>query len=104
MLKKLVMVAVLVLPIAGFGNSLDIANGGRTTHDYPLTGALEGANGVVFVTTQLTDSPGIGPFNVTPSPASEKTYPTLAVPELGTSSLFGTGLICLVGISHKRNL
>ena len=104
MFKKLVMVAVLVMPIIAFANSIDIFNSGGTTHNYVLTGALGGAKGERLATTQLTDSTGIGFFNGSTSLASGRTNLTLVVPEPGTLILLGTGLTCLVGISHKRNL
>jgi hypothetical protein len=76
---------------------IDEANG---THAYTLTGALVDASGHVGATSQLTINTGKGAFNGSIHLESGDT--TLSVPEPGTLSLFGTGLIGLAGAIRRK--
>jgi hypothetical protein len=74
-----------------------LANG---THSYTLTGGVVSAGGEVAATTQLTINVGKGFFNGSAGLSSGDT--NLTVPEPGTLSLFGTGLIGLAGIIRRK--
>jgi hypothetical protein len=78
-------------------NLLTLANG---THNYVLTGAVVSASGQVGATTQITINTGKGLFNGSVGLSSGDT--NLAVPEPGTLSLFGTGLIGLAGAIRRK--
>ena len=83
--------------------SLTTLNDG--THVYTLTGAMVATNGAVGATAQLTVNTGTSLFDGSAPLASGDTTLTLTVPEPGTLSLFGTGLIGLAGaIRRKRGL
>jgi len=70
------------------------------SHNYTLTGAVVNGGGQVGATTQITINTGKGFFNGTTSLSSGDT--NLAVPEPGTLSLFGTGLIGLAGAIRRK--
>jgi hypothetical protein len=74
-----------------------LANG---THNYTLTGAVASGSGQVGATTQLTINTGKGFFNGSTGLSSGDT--NLSVPEPGTLSLFGTGLIGLAGAIRRK--
>lgn len=74
-----------------------LANG---THNYILEGALANGNGSFAATTQITINTGKGFFNGSTSLSSGDT--NLTVPEPGTLSLFGTGLIGLAGAIRRK--
>jgi hypothetical protein len=74
-----------------------LANG---THNYILEGAIVSTGGQVGATTQLTINVGKGFFNGSAKLSSGDT--NLVVPEPGTLSLFGTGLIGLAGIVRRK--
>jgi hypothetical protein len=74
-----------------------LANG---THNYTLDGAVVSPNGQVAATTQLTVNTGTGLFNGRVGLSSGNT--NLSVPEPGTLSLFGTGLIGLAGAIRRK--
>jgi hypothetical protein len=74
-----------------------LANG---THNYTLGGALVSLNGQVGATAQLTVNTGKGFFNGSVGLESGDT--SLSVPEPGTLSLFGTGLIGLAGAIRRK--
>ncbi len=78
-------------------NVIDLANG---THQYTLSGALVDASGHVGATSQLTINTGKGAFNGRIGLESGDT--SLSVPEPGTLSLFGTGLIGLAGAIRRK--
>jgi hypothetical protein len=77
-----------------------LANG---THNYTLTGALQGTdNGLssVGVTVQLTINTGKGYFNGKTTISSGDT--SVVVPEPGSLSLLGTGLIGIAGAIRRK--
>jgi hypothetical protein len=82
---------------SGTWDLVTLANG---THDYILTGGLVSPSGQVGATIQLTVNPGKGFFSGTANLSSGDT--NLVVPEPGTLSLFGTGLIGLAGILRYK--
>ncbi|HTW31633.1 MAG TPA: PEP-CTERM sorting domain-containing protein [Candidatus Sulfotelmatobacter sp.] len=84
-----------------------LANG---THNYTLTGALSGTTGsgtsasatVYGVTVQLTVNTGKGFFNGNARISSGDTNISTVVPEPGSLSLLGTGLIGLAGMIRRK--
>jgi len=78
-----------------------LANG---THNYTLTGSLSGWTGsgsaTVGVTVQLTINTGKGFFNGSTTISSGDT--NIVVPEPGSLSLLGTGLIGLAGLVRRK--
>jgi hypothetical protein len=78
-----------------------LANG---THNYTLTGSLTGTNGAGVstegVTVQLTINTGHGFFNGSTTISSGDT--NILVPEPGSLSLLGTGLIGLAGVVRRK--
>lgn len=78
-----------------------LANG---THNYTLTGAVSGTTGTgmwtVGVTVQLTINTGKGFFNGRTTISSGDT--NIVVPEPGSLSLLGTGLIGLAGVVRRK--
>ena len=78
-----------------------LANG---THNYTLTGAIVGTNGsgiaAVGATVQLTINTGKGFFNGCTTISSGDT--NVAVPEPGSLSLLGTGLLGLAGMVRRK--
>ncbi len=78
-------------------NLVTLANG---THNYVLIGAIVSGSGQVGATTQITINTGKGLFNGSTTLSSGDT--NLSVPEPGTLSLFGTGLIGLAGVIRRK--
>ena len=80
---------------------ITLANG---THNYTLTGTVSGTTGTGFstvgVTVQLTINTGRGFFNGTTTISSGDT--NITVPEPGSLSLLGTGLIGLAGVVRRK--
>lgn len=80
-----------------------LANG---THNYTLSGSLVGTLGSVStngVTVQLTINTGKGFFNGSTSISSGDTnVANVVIPEPGTLSLLGTGLIGVAGALRKK--
>jgi PEP-CTERM motif-containing protein len=74
-----------------------LANG---THQYILTAGLVSSTGQVAGTSQVTILTGNGLFNGSVKLESGDT--SLAVPEPGTLSLLGTGLIGLAGVIRRK--
>jgi PEP-CTERM motif-containing protein len=70
------------------------------THNYTLVAAIVDGSGHVGATSQLTLNTGTGLFNGSVGLASGDT--SLSVPEPGTLSLFGTGLIGLAGVIRRK--
>jgi hypothetical protein len=81
----------------GTWSYMTLANG---THVYTLVAGIVNSSGQVGGTSQLTINTGKDLFNGSVSLASGDT--TLSVPEPGTLSLFGTGLIGLAGMIRRR--
>src|ERR1035437_9375209 len=75
-----------------------LANG---THNYILSGALTGTNGSFGATVQLTLNTGTGDFHGIMNISSGDTNIT-SVPEPGSLSLLGTGLIGLAGLVRRK--
>ena len=77
-----------------------LANG---THNYTLMGTLSGtagSNSTMGVTVQLTINTGKGFFNGSTTISSGDT--NIVVPEPGSLSLLGTGLIGLAGLVRRK--
>jgi hypothetical protein len=78
-----------------------LANG---THNYTLTGVVAGTLGGNFqtdgVTVQLTINTGRGFFNGRTHISSGDT--NVVVPEPGSLSLLGTGLLGLAGVVRRK--
>ena len=81
----------------GTWSVMTLANG---THQYTLAAAIVDGSGHVGATSQLTLNTGKGFFNGSVGLASGDT--SLSVPEPGTLSLFGTGLIGLAGVIRRK--
>jgi len=82
---------------------ITLANG---THNYTLTGTLSGTTGtgasVQGVTVQLTVNTGKGYFNGSTRISSGDTNISTVVPEPGSLTLMGTGLIGLGSLIRRR--
>ena len=81
---------------------MTLSNG---THNYTLTGALTGTGSgysSVGVTVQLTINTGKGFFNGCTRISSGDTNVNVVVPEPGSLSLLGTGLIALGGTIRRK--
>jgi hypothetical protein len=80
-----------------------LANG---THNYTLSGSLTGTwyTGVTVngATVQLTINTGKGFFNGTTTISSGDTNMVSSVPEPGTLTLLGTGLVGLAGVLRRK--
>jgi hypothetical protein len=77
------------------------------THNYTLTDSLTGIcyNGTTVsgATVQLTINTGKGFFNGSTTISSGDTnFTTATVPEPGSLSLFGTGLIGIAGLVRRK--
>jgi hypothetical protein len=88
---------------------ITLANG---THNYTLTGALTGSwftgTPVVGASVQLTLNTGLGFFNKSATLSSGNTeitgngLPLTVVPEPASLTLFGTGLLSLMGMMRRK--
>jgi hypothetical protein len=78
---------------------------GNGTHNYTLTGAITGtANGqaVAGVTLQLTINTGMGFFNGSTGIAGGDTTIVGSVPEPSTVTMFGTGVVGVLGLLRRK--
>jgi hypothetical protein len=78
---------------------------GNGTHNYTLTGTISGtANGqaVEGVTLQLTKNTGTGFFNGLTGIVGGDTTIVGSVPEPSTVTLFGTGVVGLLGLLRRK--
>jgi hypothetical protein len=78
---------------------------GNGTHNYTLTGTITGtANGQVVegVTVQLTINTGMGFFNGSTRIAGGDTTIVGSVPEPSTVTMFGTGVVGLLGLLRRK--
>ncbi len=82
---------------------ITLANG---THNYTLSGSLSGTwyNGAMVngATVQLTINTGKGFFNGTTMISSGDTNISTVVPEPGSLTLLGTGLVGLAGVLRRK--
>jgi hypothetical protein len=80
-----------------------LANG---THNYTLTGIISGWNGsgaaTQGVTVQLTINTGKGLFNGSTGISSGDTSGSVTVPEPGSLTLLGSGLLFLAGLVRRK--
>jgi len=80
-----------------------LANG---THNYTLTGIISGWNGsgaaTQGVTVQLTINTGKGLFNGSTRISSGDTSGSVIVPEPGSLTLLGSGLLFLAGLVRRK--
>ncbi len=79
-----------------------LANG---THNYTLTGSLAGTldgMSVVGVTVQLTINTGKGFFDGSTSISGGDTSIVGSVPEPSTVTMFGTGIVGLLGVLRRK--
>lgn len=72
------------------------------THHYTLSGALVAMNGEVGATVQLSINTGTNLFSGSAQLASGDTHLKTVVPEPGTLSLLGTGLIGVAGFLRRK--
>lgn len=72
------------------------------TNHYTLTAALVAMNGEVGATVQLSTNTGTNLFSGSAQLASGDTHLNIVVPEPGTLSLLGTGLIGVAGYIRRK--
>ena len=72
------------------------------SHVYTLTGALVAMNGEVGATAQITVNTGMNLFSGSAQLSSGNTNLKFVVPEPGTLSLLGTGLIGVAGFIRRK--
>jgi hypothetical protein len=82
---------------------ITLANG---THNYTLTGSVSGWTGSGLptqgATVQLTINTGRGYFNGSTRISSGDSSSSVVVPEPGSLSLLGTGLLALAGLVRRK--
>ncbi|PYX24846.1 MAG: hypothetical protein DMG82_07090 [Acidobacteria bacterium] len=107
MFRRVAWLGILAfaLPLAAFANEISLTNAGGVVIGNAGGLALAGSvamNREVGATVQLTFNTGTNLFSGSAQLAGGDTFLNIMVPEPGTLSLFGTGLICVAGYIRRK--